>query len=405
MNLPFYIAKRISESSKGSFSHSINRIAVASVGLGLAVMIIAYLTLMGFKDTISEKVYSLSAHLQVSKYVLNNSLLEEPISAQANFYQYPDSFPYIAHVQRVAYKGALLKTEEEVQGVVLKGIDADYDSLRFKTHLVEGRYLNLRDSAYKNEVLISRKIARLLRLSLEEDITLFFIQNPPRFRKMKVVGIYDTGLEDFDDQLLLTDLRLHQRLNNWGDSLVGGYEIFVKDLAEVNTAEVDLFERIDPELLVQKVSDKYIQVFDWLYLLNRNVVIFLGLILFVACFNMVSIIFILIMERTQMIGMLKALGANNALVRKIFVYNGLVLVLKGLLWGNGIGLLFGFVQYYFKLIPLDPENYYMSHVPIGWDWSVVLILNVLTLLVVSLVLFMPTFLISRLKPIKAIKFD
>ncbi|MDN4164966.1 FtsX-like permease family protein [Cytophagales bacterium LB-30] len=405
MNLPFYIAKRISGSSKGSFSHSINRIAVASVGLGLAVMIIAYLTLMGFKDTISEKVYSLSAHLQVSKYVLNNSLLEEPISAQANFYQYPDSFPYIAHVQRVAYKGALLKTEAEVQGVVLKGIDAEYDSTRFKQHLVEGRYLNLRDSAYQNEVLISRKISRLLRLSLDEDITLFFIQNPPRFRKMKVVGIYDTGLEDFDDQLLLTDLRLHQRLNNWGDSLVGGYEIFVKDLKEVNTAEVDLFERIDPELLVQKVSEKYIQVFDWLYLLNRNVVIFLGLILFVACFNMVSIIFILIMERTQMIGMLKALGANNGLIRKVFVYNGLVLVLKGLLWGNGIGLLFGFVQYYFKLIPLDPENYYMSHVPIGWDWSVVLILNVLTLLVVSLVLFMPTFIISRLKPIKAIKFD
>lgn len=375
------------------------------MGIGLAVMMASFMILEGFKQTIADKIYSFSGHLQVSKYVLNNSLLEEPLSAQADFYIHPEDYPYIKHVQRVAYKGGLIKTDQDVQGVLLKGVDNHYDNVRFAKYITEGRFIHFQDSAYSQEVVVSRKMAQLLRLETGEDITMFFIQNPPRFRRLQIVGIYETGLEDFDDKVIVGDLGLIQRLNNWGDTLVGGYEVFIHRPSQVVEAEYDLFERADADMLVQKVSDKYIQIFDWLYLLNRNVIIFLGLILFVACFNMISIVFILIMERTRMIGLLKSLGANNRLIRKIFIYTGLTLVGKGLLFGNLIALGFGALQYYFNIIPLDPENYYMNYVPISWNWPVFMALNLLILVVVGLILFLPTFLISRLSPVKSMKFD
>jgi lipoprotein-releasing system permease protein len=219
------------------------------------------------------------------------------------------------------------------------------------------------------------------------------------------VGLYETGLEDFDQKVILGDIKLVRKLNNWADSLAGGFEVFIEDASKTDQAHAYLLNATDRDLYVEDVSDLYFQIFDWLTLLDRNVVIFLTIILFVAGFNMISIILILIMERTHMIGLLKALGASDHVIRRIFVYNGGFLVLKGLLIGNALGLGLGFIQYYFKVIPLDPVNYYMEYVPIEWDWFTIITLNVMTVLIIGLVLFIPAAIISRIRPIRAIRFD
>ena len=244
-----------------------------------------------------------------------------------------------------------------------------------------------------------------MRLNLGDDLIMYFIQQPVRFRKLNISGIYNTRLEDFDDKILIGDIALIRRLNNWADTLAGGFEVFIKNPNQLEMAQERLFMEVDSDLFVDKVSDIYRQFFDWLALINRNVYIFLTLVLFVACFNMLSILFILIMERTQMIGMLKALGSSDQQIRRIFIYNGTWITLKGMLWGNIIGIGLGLLQYHFKIIPLDPENYYMSYVPIEWNIPLIIILNLGILVAVHLVLLIPAMFISRLKPVNAIRFD
>jgi lipoprotein-releasing system permease protein len=285
-------------------------------------------------------------------------------------------------------------------------VGTDFDSTRFKRNISQGSFIRYDSSGYSTDVLISQKIANTLLLDTGDNVRMYFIDPPNnRIRKLHVRGIYDTGIEEFDDQVILGDIRLIQRLNDWPDSLVGGFEVFLKSSGQADQAEEALQDELDYSLFVEKVSDKYVQIFEWLNLINNNVVVFLALILFVACFNITSILLILIMERTQMIGILKALGAKNRQIRRIFTYNGLLLVVKGMLIGNVIGIGFGLLQSYFKIIPLDPENYYMSFVPIQWDFLTIVLLNLLTFVVVALVLGIPTVVILRIDPIKAIRFD
>jgi lipoprotein-releasing system permease protein len=256
--------------------------------------------------------------------------------------------------------------------------------------------------------VISRKIASQLRLKISESVLLYFIQNMqsrPRVRKLTVSGIYETGMEEFDESIVLGDIRMIQRLNDWSDTLVGGYEIYLNNFNNIDTAAEKVFDLMEYDMQVEKVTDKYIQIFDWLSLLNRNVAIFLVLIFFVACFNMVAILLILIMERTQMVGLLKAVGASQDQVRKIFLWGGVRLVIKGLIWGNLIGIGFCVMQDYTQLIPLDVEAYYMNTVPIDWDWLTILLLNMAVLALVSLVLIIPTTIISRIRPVQALRFD
>lgn len=405
MNLSYFISKRINKSSQGTFSSIINKIAIASIAIGLAVMLVSFLILGGFQRTIKEKIFSFGAHLQVTKYTLGNQFEEQPVSKNSDFYQNYHEYEFIEHVQQFSHKPGLLKTDEDVWGVLLKGVGKDFNVERFQNNIIAGSFIQLPDSGYSREIMISERISNLLKLNVEDDVIMYFVQDPPRYRKLTVKGIYKTDLEDFDEKIIIGDIGLIQRLNNWEEDVVGGFEIFIKNYRRMDNAEEILMEEIDYDLYVEKVSDKYIQIFEWLTLLNRNVVIFLTLILFVACFNMISILLILIMERTQMIGLLKALGATNAQVRKIFVYDGMQLMIKGLLWGNLLALAFGFLQDRFKIIPLDPENYYMNFVPIEWNWPVLVLLNILVFIIVSLVLMVPTMIISKINPIKAIKFD
>jgi lipoprotein-releasing system permease protein len=405
LNLPDFIAKRTINSKTGQFSGSIYKIAISSIAIGLAIMLVALLILGGFQKTIKDKVFSFAGHMQVTKYTLSNSLDESPISKETNFFKTHQDLPFIKHVQGVAYKAGLLKTEEAVEGVMIKGIGADYDTANFATNLIQGRFPKVNVENYSTEIIISKEIAQLLRLELDEKVIMYFVQNPPRYRQLEIVGVYETGLEDFDDRIIIGDIGMIQRLNDWGKDQVGSYEVFLKDNVDEDRAESIVFDKVESDQFVNLTSQKYPQYFEWLELLNQNVRLFLALILFVACFNMVAVIFILTMERTPMIGMLKSMGAKNKLIRNIFLMSGLRLTFKGLLYGNIVAIGFSVLQYYFHLIPLDQENYYMSAVPILWDFKMILGLNLLVLVVVLISLFLPVWFIARMKPIKAIRFD
>lgn len=405
MNLSYFISKRISSEGGNSFSGTIHKIAIASIGIGLAIMIISFLILKGFQLKIQEKIYSFDGHLQVTKFTLSQSYEEDPISKDLALFHDYSGFRFVDHIQEYANKAGLLKANETVEIAVFKGVSENFDLSKFEENITKGRFPDLSSDDYSLEIMISQSKADKLLLDVGDETLLYFIQNPPRVRKLTISGIYETGMEDFDEKIIMGDLRLVQRINDWPDSLVGGFEIFLKDYKKIDRYHAALEDAVGYELYVEKISDKYAEIFDWLSLLNRNVVIFLSLTLFVACFNMISILLILIMERTHMIGVLKSFGAPGKLIRRVFVYNGMWLIAKGMILGNFIGILFGFLQSKYQFLPLDAKNYYMEFVPISWDWPILIFLNGLTFMVVSMTLSIPTMVINRITPIRSIRFD
>ena len=404
MNLARFISIRTYSGKGKSFSVFVSRIAVASVALSVAAMIVSYSILKGFQKDIKKKLFSFGSHLMVTKYDLNESYESSPMNTKTDFYLHPN-FQYIEHIQRFAYKAALFKTKEEVNGVLLKGVDENFYAEKFQPNIVKGHIPQYNDSAESKQIIISQKLADRLSLDTGSSVLVYFIQNPPRYRKLIVAGLYQTGMDELDDTYVICDLKVLQKVNNWSDSLAGGFEMYVKDFTQLDLAEQEVFGKMDYDLKVSNIKEKFGHIFDWIHLLDNNVVIFSFIILFVACFNMVSTLFVLIMERTSMIGILKALGANNRLIQRIFVLRGMHLVAKGLLIGNALGLFICGIQYYFLLIPLDPSYYYMSHVPIKWEWLAYLALNGGLVLVLFLVLYIPAYVISSLSPVKAIRFD
>jgi len=405
LNLSYFISKRISSKAPKSFTNTIHRIAIASIAISLAAMILSFAILFGFQGTIKDKIYSFGSHLLVTKFIFGGIFEEHPISTNTNLYQDPGQFEFIDHIQTFIYKPGLIKNNDEVTGAILKGVGKDFSQEKFAANIVEGEFIHHQDSGYSTEVLLSKITAQKINLRVGDEMVMYFFQNPLRVRKLQIVGLYETWIEDFDKKIVIADIGMIQRLNNWADTLVGGYEIFIDDYSKVEMAENVLYEQIDADLFVEKISDKYFEVFQWLSLIQTNLEYFLVLVLIVACFNMISIVLILIMERTQMIGILKALGSPNKLISKIFIYSGMTLISKGLLWGNLIGIGLCYLQYQFHIIPLDPENYYMEFVPISWDWDLILALNVLVFIVVSLVMAVPIMITSRIQPIKSIRFD
>ena len=331
---------------------------------------------------------------------------EQPFDFNISLYKHPEDFKFVRHVQEFSHKVGLIKAGDDVLGVVFKGIGKSFDKAAFNENLKEGEFIHLTDSGYSHEVVISRVIADKVKANLGDEITLHFFQNPPRFRRLKVTGIYESNISDyFDSKVIIGDLRLIQRLNHWPDSVAGGLEVYVTDLTKVDATYDQIGESMDFDLFVEKVSDKFVQVFEWLGLVSRQVKILLGVIIVVVCMNMISVILILVMERTQMIGLLKAMGAHDSTIRSIFVYQGIRLIAIGLFFGNVIGLGLCFLQDRFKIIQLNAHDYYMSYVPIGWDWSMVLFVNLLVFTIVTVVLLLPTAIVSRISPIKAIRFD
>lgn len=404
MNVARFISHRTYGTQGKAFSRFVSQIAVASVALCIASVIVAYSILKGFQKEIKEKLFSFGSHLVITKYDLNESFESSPINTYSSFYLDPH-FKHIEHVQRFAYKAALFKTPGEVNGVLLKGVDKKFYVKQFNKNIVKGSVPIYNDTSESKEIVISRRLADKLELDTGSSVLVYFIQNPPRYRKLIVKGLYETGLDELDNSYVICDLKMLQKINNWSDSLAGGFELYVKDFNNLAVAEQEAYDKMDYDLKISSIKDKFIHLFDWINMLDNNVVMLSIIILFVACFNMVSTLFVLIMERTNMIGMLKALGASNRLIQRIFVLQGMQLVFKGLLWGNIIGILICVVQYYFHLVPLDPSHYYMNHVPIKWEWTIYLFVNALLLMILFLVLYIPAYVISTLRPVKAIRFD
>ncbi|MGD1839307.1 MAG: ABC transporter permease [Thermonemataceae bacterium] len=406
MNVYRLIAKRLAAPSDTSiFSATVSKVAMANIAIGIILLTIAFAVLGGFKQEVKRRIFSFSGHIQVTKYSNNLSYEETPINTDRKLYKSYKNYPYIDHLQVYGQKAGVIKANENVLGVIVKGIGKDYRAADFTPNLEEGRLVKIPASGYAKEVVISRTIADRLNLQLKDSLLVFFIQDPPRFRKLKVVGIYATGMEGFDEKFVLGDIGLIQRLNSWGDTLVSGYEIFLKDFNQLQEKSEALDEELDFDMSQELITRKHIDIFDWLILLDQNVVAFLTIILLVACFNMVAVLVIMMMERIQMIGILKALGASNRQIQRIFIERGLRIVLKGIFWGNLIGWGVCALQYFFHIIPLDPKNYYMNTVPIAWNWQDLLLMNLGFFTLVMGVIIIPTIIIANIKPIKAIKFS
>lgn len=404
----FFISKRISASGNEgeSFTSTISKVAVASIAIGLIVMLLSILILAGFKDTIRNKIYSFTGHFVVSKYTLRNSL-DDHIDLKNDLFLLKDSLSFIDHIEPYGMKAGLLKTKSDIQGVFLKGVDEHFSESGFGENLVQGGMPKLtgKSENYSNEILVSSYLSKLLKLTVGNDVIIYFADNPPRYRKLSITGIYETGLEDFDTKTIVGDLGMIRRLNGWSNTKASGMQVFVKTTDDLDGQYDDLFDIIGYNFFLSAVSDRYIQVFDWLNLLDRNVIVLLTIVLLIAMINMISILLILIMERTRMIGVLMALGASKGQIRMIFAYQGMLLTAKGMLLGNVIGLGLCAVQYYFQVIPLDQDSYYMSFVPVSWPVESILLVNLGTFLIISLTMMIPTISISNIKPVEAIRFD
>jgi len=414
MNLPYFIAHRLIKGRRQetSFSRPINVIAVTGIALGLAVMIVAVAVLTGFKQQIRNKIVGFGSNIQILNFDSNLSLETVPISDTQSFIPRIIAMDGIRHVQVFATKAGIIKMSEAIQGVVLKGIGSDFDWKFFESNIVDGSVFMVTDTGRTNQVIISKKISDMLRLKTGDSFAMYFVQDPPRSRKFTISGIYETSLEEFDKLYVFCDIGHIKRLNGWTDDQVSGFEIFIDDFDRLDEMTMAVRDEVGYRLLedetkfkITNIRLRYPQIFDWLNFQDMNVFIIITLMLLVAGFNMISGLLILILERTNMIGILKALGSNNGTIRKMFLYQASYLIVKGLFWGNIIGIGLAFLQLKTGLISLDPASYYIKRVPVNLELSHIILLNLGTMAVIILMLLVPSQLISRITPVKAIRYD
>jgi len=411
LNLDYFIAKRLitAKDYKSSISAPIIKIAIAAIAIGMVMMIVSVATGIGLQQKIREKVSAFNGHIIISNYDNNQSEATlTPIAKNQEFYPKFNSVAGISHVQAIATKAGIIRTEKAFEGIVFKGVGEDYQWSNIKEYLVAGRLPNL-SSQLNSEVVISQFLADRLQLKVGDAFNTFFIkenQNQlPNIRHFKITGIFNSGFQEFDATYILGDIRHIQRINKWSPNQIGAFEIFVDDFDQIQSVGEEVYQQTPSNLDSKTIIEKYSYIFDWLQLFDFNILVILGVMILVATINMVVALLVLILERTQMIGILKALGANNWSVRKIFLYNALYLIFRGLLWGNGIGIGILLIQKYFGIIQLNPENYYVNQAPVYFDLGYIAALNVLTIAVCFLVLLIPSYIITKISPIKAIRYD
>ncbi|MDX2430502.1 MAG: ABC transporter permease [Bacteroides sp.] len=413
MNTELFIARRIIGKKKGpkSFSSSIVSIATFGIALGLTVMIVAVAIITGFKKEISGKVSGFGAHIQILNLDSNLSYETIPVPAHMECLDRVRILDGVTNIQPFAIKAGIIKTGEEIHGAVLKGVDQLYDWSFIKEHMIEGEIFTMNDSLRSRSVVLSQQTADLLKLGVGDKFTMYFIQEPPRARTFTIEGIYNTSLEEFDRLYIYSDIRQVQRLNDWNEEEVSGHEVLLENMDKLPETARRVREEVGIDFLddgsrlrVETIQEKYTQIFDWLNLQDLNVIVLIILMLVVAGFNMISGLLILILERTNMIGILKGLGTTNVSIRKIFLYQSAYLTLKGLVWGNLIGLALCLAQKYLNLVPLDPSSYYLDTVPINLNLMHILLLNLGTMAITILFLLLPSMIIARISPDKSIRF-
>ncbi|MGM0649735.1 MAG: ABC transporter permease [Bacteroidota bacterium] len=414
MNTELYIARRLlkGEKNKANYSRPIVNIAVAGIAIGLIVMILAVGILTGFKNEISNKVSGFGSHIQVSNYDNSSSYETRPITENQKWLDEVEELEHVHHIQRYITKAGIIKTEAYLEGVVLKGVDTDFDWTFFKQYITDGNIPAISDSTKSNDVLISEHLARRLKLKTGDDLRMYFIEDPPRMRKFQISGIYDTQLEELDKVYIFVDIKHLRKLNDWEEDQISGYEILIDDFD--NLLETDkkitriVGNNYSPDLetlRVRNITSQFPQIFDWLNLQDTNMWVILILMVVVAGFNMVSGLLIIILERTNLIGILKSMGTTNFSIRKVFLYHAGFLITRGLLWGNILGIGLCLLQLHFDFIKLDPSSYYVSMVPINLNVWHILILNAGTMLVTVMMLILPSMLVTRISPSEAINFE
>lgn len=414
MNLELFIARKIHFSKEGNrqVTPPAVRIAIVGVALGLAVMILSVAIVIGFKKEVRNKVIGFGSHIQITNFDNNSSYETTPIAVSDSLLQALQEFPGIKHIEGYATKMGILKTDSDFQGVVLKGIDTDYDWSFFRNNLKEGELLTIDPKKTSTDVIISRYLSDLLGLKLGDSILTYFVQEDVRARKFNIVGIYETGFMDYDKLFVLADIKQIRRLNGWEKDEVSGLELLVDDYDKLDQIAEDLYfnlvekqDRHGNTYFTRSIKEMNPMIFNWLDVLDVNVVVILILIFAVAGFTMISGLLIIILERTNMIGILKALGENNVSIRKIFLSISFFLIGKGMLWGNVVGIAICLIQSHFRIIKLDPSIYYLDAVPIDLSIVSLILLNIGTLCASMLMMLGPSYLITKIDPAKSIRFE
>ena len=407
MNFELFTAKKILQgNSEGNrFSAPIIRISILAIALGMAVMIIALAVVTGFQTEIRNKIVGFGSHISITSYNTDNPLEAKPIDRNQDFYSSIKENPKVDNIQVFANKGGIIKTDEDIYGIVLKGIDKDYDWSFFEDKLVNGTIFSIEDSSKSNSILISEYVANKLFLKVGDDIKIYFIQEPPRIRKFTISGIYNTGFGEMDEVFAICDIRHIQKLNDWSENLVAGFEVSINDFEDLEAVDEEIYHSIGYNFNSTSIKKSRVDIFNWLELQDINVFVIIILMLLVAGINIISALLIMVIERTNMIGILKSIGANNLSVRKIFLYSATYLVGVGLFWGNLIGISFCILQSKFEFLKLDQDAYYIDHVPIEISGLDIIGLNIGTLVISIVMLLIPSLIISKISPAKAIKFD
>jgi lipoprotein-releasing system permease protein len=410
LNLEYFIAKRLitSKEYKSSISAPIIKIAIAAIAIGMVMMIISIATGIGLQQKIRQKVAAFNGHIIISNFDENESQVStKPVSIKQNFYPKFKNIEGIHHVQAVATKAGIIRTEAAFEGIIFKGVGKDYDWNNLKEYIVKGRIPNL-STNLNPEVIISQYLANRLNLKVGNKFNTFFMKENgnqlPNLRVFTIVGIYNSGFQEFDSTYIIGDIRHLQRINKWQPDQVGSFEVFIDDFTQIKQKGAEVYDQTSSLLDTKTIIEKYYYIFEWLQLFDFNIIVILIVMIVVATINMVVALLVMILERTQMIGILKSLGADNWSVRKIFLYNASYLIFKGLLWGNIIGVGLLLIQKYFGVIQLNPENYYVNQAPVYINWFYILLLNIGTILICMLVLFLPSYIITKISPVKAIKF-
>lgn len=416
MNWKLFIARRIYQTKEKEGDRNVSkpavRIAMVGIAIGLAVMILSVAVVVGFKHEVRDKVIGLGADILVTSLDVVQSYQVTPVVGDDSLISALGKMPGVKHVQRYATKPGMIMTSDNFQGIVLKGIGQEYDTTFLHRHLQEGHIPAFTDSVSSNQVLVSKTIADRLGVRVGDKLYTYYLENNIRARRLTVAGIYQTNFSSYDDLFLLTDLRTVERLNNWEPGQVGGLEIQVTDYDLLDETNGYILSSLDKKTdkyggryYAQTIEEVYPQIFAWLDLLDINVWVILVLMVGVAGFTMISGLLIIILERTNMIGVLKALGADNTAIRKVFLSFAVFLIRKGMLWGNVIALTCCAVQYFFRPVRLDPAVYYIDAAPIELNLWIWLLLNAGTLVVSVLMLVGPSYLISRIHPARSIRFE
>ena len=410
MNLELFIAKRLALGDNKSFSKFIIRIAIVAIALSVAVMIVSTCMVSGFSKEIKERIFGFWGEIHITSFENNESLESNaPIKKEQILLDKLRLAKDVKNVAPFIIKAGILKTKTEIEGIALKGVDKDYDWNTIKTYIKDGKIIEFKDSTSSKDILISQSTSKKLKLKIGDKVIAYFIKKEltaPIGRRFVVSGIYHTGLEEYDKQYALIDIQVLRELNQWQPDEVAGYEVRLHDMNKMDAFKDSVYLKyVDQKVNAKTMKDINRNIFDWLDLLKLDGYLILGFMIVIAVLNMITALIILIIDRTNMIGILKSMGANNQLISKIFIYNATYIILNGLFWGNLIGLGICATQYFTGIIKLNEANYYLSVAPVYFNVTAIILINVGTLVICTIIMLLPTRLISRISPMKAIRFE